>query len=119
MIQILVVDDDFAIVEMLQVFLKEEGYQVLTANNGREALAQLTASIPALIICDLMMPVMGGREMCRELQTNPRYRAIPIILMSAVVRHVSQAECHYASLLSKPFDLNKLFGMIQQLLPPA
>lgn len=82
---------------------------------GRPTISATAAPVWASSV----MPVMGGREMCRELQTDPRYRAIPIILMSAVVRHVSQAECHYASLLSKPFDLNKLFGMIQQLLPPA
>ncbi len=113
MTQILVVDDDFAIVEMLTFALESEGYHVITASNGREGLAQL-AHVPSLVLCDVMMPVMSGLEMCREMQMNPRYRSIPVLLMSAVIHYVSKVECHYTSIISKPFDLDALLSIVQR-----
>ena len=115
MIQILVVDDERAIVEMLQTFLEEEGYQVVTAHNGEEGLKHLEKVRPAVILCDLMMPVLDGREMCRRLQSDQRYRSIPFVLMSAVKKAVNATDCHYAALLTKPFHLDEVLSIVTKL----
>ncbi len=80
---ILVVDDEPAIAEMLQDILEYEGYQVVTAGNGHEGLACVAAVRPQLVLSDVMMPGLDGRAFCRALQADPRYRGIPVVLMSA------------------------------------
>jgi CheY-like chemotaxis protein len=115
MIPILVVDDERAIVEMLQMFLEEEGYQVITAHNGEEGLRCLEAARPAVILCDLMMPVLDGRQMCQRLQSDQRYRSIPFVLMSAVVKAVNSTDCHYSALLTKPFNLDDVLSTVMKL----
>lgn len=114
---ILVVDDERAIVQMLRMFLEDEGYQVMTAHNGEEGLRCLEKVRPAIILCDLMMPVLDGRQLCRRLQSDPHYRAIPFILMSAVAKAVNQIDCHYAAVLVKPFNLDDVLNTIVKLLP--
>lgn len=119
---ILVVEDEVSIVDMLRAFLEEEGYQVMTARNGEEGLKCLNTARPAVILCDLMMPVLDGRQMCQRLQSDPRYRSIPFVLMSAVVKAVKQTDCHYAALLAKPFDLDEVLNTVAKLvsnLPPS
>ena len=115
MIQILVVDDERSIVELLQMFLEEEGYQVVTAHNGEEGLKHLERARPAVILCDLMMPVLDGRQMCQRLQSDLRYRSIPFVLMSAVKKAVNPTDCHYAALLTKPFNLDEVLSTIEKL----
>ena len=115
MTTILVVDDEIAIVELLSNFLQEEGYQVVTAGNGEEGMSRLRTSRPDVVLCDLMMPVLNGREMCRKMQANPHYRSIPFVLMSAVIRAANFTDCHYSALLAKPFDLDELLKMVTRL----
>lgn len=112
---ILVVDDERPIVEMLRLVLEEEGYQVLSAHNGKEGLRCLETARPAVILCDLMMPVLDGRQMCQHLQSDQRYRSIPFVLMSAVVKAVNHLDCHYAALLAKPFDLDEVLSTVEKL----
>lgn len=122
MILILVVEDEVSIVDMLRAFLQEEGYQVMTARNGEEGLSCLNAARPAVILCDLMMPVLDGRQMCQRLQSDPRYRSIPFILMSAVLEAVKHTDCQYAALLAKPFELDEVLNTVAKLvsdLPPS
>lgn len=113
---ILIVDDEYSIVEVLSELLQEEGYNVLTAYNGQEGLARLENVIPDVVLCDIMMPVLDGRAMCQQMQRDMRYRSIPIILMSAV-RPVSQlGECSYTALVEKPFDLDEVLQTLSRLL---
>ncbi len=115
MTKVLVVDDEHAIIDLLSRFLEEEGYQVITAGNGEEGMTRLQISRPDVVLCDLMMPVLNGREMCRKMQADPRYRSIPFVLMSAVIRAVNFTDCHYSALLAKPFDLEDVLNMVTRL----
>src|SRR5215210_2572732 len=102
---ILVVDDEFIIANMLRTVLEGEGYRVVMAANGQEGLESLAATPVDLVICDVMMPVLDGVELCHELKSSPTYRAIPIVLMSAVGRWLMRENCPYDGFLGKPFDL--------------
>ena len=115
MTTILVVDDELSIVELLTAFLEGEGYQVVTARNGEEGLACLARSRPALVLCDMMMPVIDGRELCQKMQANPHYRSIPIVLMSAVSKALNLASCNYAALVAKPFELDDVLRTVARL----
>ncbi len=115
MTTILVVEDDGGILEFLSTLLEDEDYEVITAHNGEEGLTCLATKRPALVLCDLMMPLLDGREMCQRMQANALYRAIPFVLMSAVSSTVKQADCHYAVVLTKPFDLSDLLKTVARL----
>ena len=116
MTPILVIDDEISIVEMLSAFLEGEGWQVTTASNGQEGLERLASARPALVVSDVMMPVLDGWELCRRMQADPRYQSIPLVLMSAVRTAPELAGCHYAALLRKPFKLDELLSTITRLL---
>lgn len=118
MTAILVIDDETSIVEMLCAFLEEEGWQVTTASNGQEGLERLASVRPALVVSDVMMPVLDGWELCRRMQADARYQSIPLVLMSAVRTTPDQVGCSYAALLRKPFELNELLRTITRLLKP-
>src|SRR5207248_11134796 len=115
MATILVVDDDRSIVELLVEFLQEEGYHVVTAGNGEEGFARLAVARPSVVLCDVMMPVLDGREMCRRMQAHPDYRSIPVVLMSALGKAVNYPGCNYAALLAKPLDLDEVFQTVARL----
>jgi len=90
--KILVVDDDPDILEAISMILESQGYQVVTARDGVEGLANLKAEMPSLMILDLLMPKMDGFAVCKELQ-DPRwakYRDIPILILSSVREEASR-----------------------------
>lgn len=90
--KILVVDDDPDILEALTMILESQGYQVVTARDGVEGLANLKAEKPDLMILDLLMPKMDGFAVCKELQ-DPRwakYRDIPILILTSVREEASR-----------------------------
>ena len=70
-IKILLVDDDADIIEIVQYNLLQEGYQIFTASNGKEAIAVAKKELPHLIIMDVMMPVMDGMEACEQIRLLP------------------------------------------------
>jgi len=79
--QVLVVEDNPALRFGLCDILQKEGYAVLPASNGREALTLLETSDVALVLSDLEMPWMGGRELLQALRAHPRYAQLPVVLM--------------------------------------
>ena len=101
---------------MLSEFLAEQGWQVMTASNGQEGLERLASARPAVVVSDVMMPVLDGWELCRRMQADPRYQSIPVVLMSAVRTAPSLAGCNYAALLRKPFKLGEMLQTITRLL---
>ena len=115
---ILVIDDEISIVEMLSAFLEEEGFQVMTAYNGQEGLERLANALAAVVVSDVMMPLLDGWELCRRMQADPRYRSIPVVLMSAVRTIPSLAGCRYAALVRKPFELDEMLQTFTRLLKP-
>ena len=90
--KILVVDDDPDILDAVTIILESQGYQVVTARDGIEALANLKAEKPDLMILDLLMPKMDGWAVCKELQ-DPRwskFKNIPILILTSVREEASR-----------------------------
>ena len=112
---VLVVDDDPDILQTLGLCLSSEGYRVLMAANGKEALEILDHEHPSVILLDLMMPVMDGWQFVAELDHRGR-RDVPLLILSAdraVQGHAQQLRA--SGHLAKPFDLEDLLGKVQQL----
>ncbi|MBJ6765025.1 response regulator [Myxococcaceae bacterium JPH2] len=116
--RLLIVDDEVAIVEALQDILSVEGYDVATAFNGAEGLERLSQVKPDLVLLDLMMPVMDGREMLRRMREDATTRDLPVVVMSA--GRISEEERKAsARFLAKPFELDTLLDTIAGLLDSA
>jgi CheY-like chemotaxis protein len=117
--RLLIVDDELAIVEALQDILSVEGYDVITAFNGVDGLQRMADSKPDLVLLDLMMPVMDGREMLRRMREDSRLSAVPVVVMSAG-RISDEERRSSARFLAKPFELDVLLDTIAELLgePP-
>jgi CheY-like chemotaxis protein len=113
---ILVVDDEPPIVEIVALVLKYEGYQVLTAGNGKEALACLGLAKVDLVLSDTMMPGMDGRELCRRLEADPESRSIPFVLMSATHTVAQLDSCNPTTFIRKPFDVEQLLNVVARVL---
>ena len=116
---ILIVDDDADIREALTDVLADYGYQPHAVANGREALDALQAgALPAVILLDLMMPVMDGAQFRREQLHDPRIAAVPVIVISAGndVQQAAQS-LGVADTMNKPIDLQQLLARISSHLP--
>ena len=106
---ILLVDDDADTRTMLTMALEHAGLQVVTAVNGREAVDLARTHRPALIVLDLMMPVMSGEEFRRTQLADPEIRHIPVLVVSA--RHDASRIARgmqAAGFLGKPIDFDQL-----------
>ncbi|NTU78308.1 MAG: response regulator [Chloroflexales bacterium] len=113
---ILVVDDDYGIREVLSEVLNDEGYQVVTAADGEEALRylQCVSSLPCVILLDLMMPVMTGWEFRLAQQQDPRLAPIPVVALSArtSITHATY-EVAVDAFIQKPVDLERLLALLE------
>jgi CheY-like chemotaxis protein len=112
---VLVVDDDETIRDALSELLSEEGYLVLTARNGQEALAELRQGSrrrPGLILLDMMMPVMNGPEFYDQQQLDPSLMDIPVVIMSADRNLRERAASYGGSYLAKPARLETILEMV-------
>ncbi len=114
MASVLVVDDETVLLEMMAALIADLGYRVITATNGYDALAALSRETapPDLIISDVMMPCMDGVELAREVRGSPRWRDVPVILMSAAGLPRNRHTADY--FLDKPFDIDDLITLIEQ-----
>jgi len=115
--RVMVVDDEPDIVELIRYNLKSEGYEVVTARNGKEALEKL-GTLPDLIILDLMMPVMDGLETCKRLKAEPRTARIPVLFLTArsgEVDEVLALEMGADDYIRKPITPRKLSARVKAL----
>jgi len=118
--RVLVVDDDDAIRETLRAILEEEGYPVVTARDGQQALAHLTSTPPpGLCILDLVMPVMNGWELCAELARQPALARVPVLLVSAS-SHLEPPPAGLATvhLVRKPISFDRLLELVERYCSP-
>jgi CheY-like chemotaxis protein len=107
---VLVVDDDQDLLDVTQFVLEGEGYGVATARNGEEALVLLRAGPPpALVLLDLMMPVMNGWEFLEARARDPALQAIPVLVLTASEPEQVPGA---VGILRKPFDLDDLIGAV-------
>jgi len=114
--RILVVDDEVAITDLLEVLLADIGYEVVIANDGRQALALAREQPPDIVLTDVMMPFMDGLELLRHLRKDSRTSRIPVILMSAASRY-STLTAMANGFLEKPFDIDDVVECINHTLP--
>ncbi len=117
MATVLVVEDEFGIAELFDAVLTDEGYQVLTAMNGRDGLELLAREQPQLVFCDYMMPVMDGAAMLGAMAANPALRGIPVVMMSSMPEAVVAERCSgYVTFMRKPFKLFELLDVVERVL---
>ena len=117
--KILVVDDEIYIVHILDFSLGMEGYEVVTALDGEQALEKVKTEKPDLIVLDIMMPKLDGYEVCKNIKSSASTQHIPVILLSAKGRNVDQKlgfDVGADDYITKPFSPRKLVERINQLL---
>lgn len=117
--KILVVDDETNFRRVIAIRLKAKGYSVIEAEDGKHGLEKIKNENPDLIILDLLMPNINGFELCKMLQSDEKYKSIPIIVVSALSK---KNEEEWAlnngadAFFTKPFDWDILHGKIQDLI---
>ncbi len=116
--KILACDDEKHIVRLVQVNLERAGYQVVTANDGKEALQVVADENPDLVVLDVMMPYMDGFEVLQNLRRNPTTRDIPVIMLTAKAQDTdvfkgwqSGVDCY----LTKPFNPIELLAFVKRI----
>ena len=117
--KILVVDDDVDTLRLVGLMLQRQGYQIVAANNGQQALTMAQNENPDLIILDVMMPDMDGYEVTRQLRANPATRMTPIIMFTAksqVDDKVTGFESGVDDYLTKPTQPRELFAHVKAIL---
>ncbi len=115
--KVLVVDDEENIIQILEFSIEAEGYEVITALNGEEAIKKARKEQPNLIILDIMMPKVDGYEVCRVLKANPLTKKIPVILLTAKGREIDKRlgfEVGASDYIVKPFSPSKLIDKINE-----
>ena len=116
---ILVVDDDPVIQKLLAVNFEMEGYRVITASDGEEALEQVAAEHPGVVVLDVMMPKLDGIEVTRRIKADPGTRSTPVLLLSAKAQAKDIAigmEAGADAYLTKPFEPLDLLERVAALL---
>jgi len=115
---ILVMDDDLALQTVLEIALREAGYEVILANDGQEGIEKLTALNPDLVISDIMMPQMDGVETFQRIKEQLQDNGIPIFIMTALNRKpwFADLEAEGAVILQKPFEIDQFLRLVDDML---
>src|ERR1700694_563419 len=114
---ILIVDDEFGILEVLESILSDAGFKVISAINGQDALIRLQETIPDLVIVDFMMPLLDGAGVIEAMRANDKLSAVPVILASALPEKAVSERCvGYHAFLRKPYKSERLMEEVSRLL---
>ena len=114
--KVLIVDDDEHIVELIKLYMDKEGFDTVTANNGKKAVELFKSEAPAIVILDVMMPEMDGWQVCREIR---RVSNIPIIMLTAkgeTFDKVLGLELGADDYMVKPFEPKELLARVKAVL---
>jgi two-component system, OmpR family, phosphate regulon response regulator PhoB len=117
--RILIIEDERALTKVLTYNLEREGFAALVAHDGQEGLRKAQTLLPDLIILDLMLPVLGGLDVCRELRAGERTREIPIIMLTAKAEETDQIvgfSMGADDYVTKPFSVKVLLQRLRALL---
>src|SRR5918993_4498933 len=116
---VLVVDDEPVLRAIMREILNEEGYTVIEATDGRVMLEILARERPDLVLMDVMMPGVDGREAYRQLRSRPEHRDVPVVMMSAAIQPHG-LDPSIAGYMAKPFDITELVDLVASLIgrPP-
>ncbi len=112
---VLVVDDEPVLRAIVREILDEEGYSVIEAADGRVMLEIMERERPDLVLMDVMMPGVDGRDAYRQLRAHPEHRDIPVVMMSAAIQPHG-LDPSIAGFMAKPFDLNQLVELVARLI---
>ena len=116
---ILVVEDEEDILELVLYNLKKEGYEVTGASSGEDALTLANSKLPDLLVLDLMLPGVGGLEVCRILKNNAKTQQIPIVMLTARSEEadiVTGLELGADDYITKPFSPRVLVARVRAVL---
>lgn len=117
--KILVADDEPNIVISLEYLLKREGYSVVIARDGDEALKAIVRELPALVLLDVMMPKKNGFEVCQEVRANEALQGVKILMLTAKGRDIDVAKglaLGADAYMTKPFATRDLVQKVSELL---
>ncbi len=117
--KVLVADDEIHIIHVVAIKLRNNGYEVIAANNGAEAYDLACREKPDIVVTDFQMPVMTGLELIAKLREDERTKDIPVVLLTArsfAVTQEQQETLRVSSCLSKPFSPKELLKTIQDIL---
>lgn len=115
--KVLVVDDSNTIRRSAEIFLKQGGHEVLLAEDGFDALSKINDHSPQLIFCDILMPKLDGYQTCAIIKRNPRFSAIPVVMLSSKDGVFDKARGRMVGsqdYLTKPFTKDQLLQAVQQ-----
>ena len=119
---ILVADDEQNILKLVQMNLERQGYKVVTAPDGREALKLLETMQPDLLVLDVMMPYVDGFEVLKRVKADPLTRDIPVIMLTVKAQDadIFEAEARGAAMyLTKPANPSELVAFVNRILEVA
>ena len=117
-VRVLLVDDEPSIVKMVSKRLEVEGFEVLVAIDGQEALKKVQAEAPDVVILDLMLPKLNGYEVCMMLKEDTRYQKIPVVMFTAKAQEQDEKlglACGADAYIRKPFKAQELLDQIRAL----
>ncbi|MBI5125678.1 MAG: response regulator, partial [Planctomycetes bacterium] len=117
--EILVVEDEKDLTELIKYTLEKEGFQVFSASNGEEGLKLVQRKRPALVLLDLMLPVIDGLEVCRRIKKDPQTAATPVVILTvkdAEADIVSGLEVGADDYITKPFSPRVLIARVRAIL---
>jgi two-component system phosphate regulon response regulator PhoB len=116
--RVLIIEDERALTEVLAYNLQREGYEVVIAHDGEEGLRKAQTQLPDLIILDLMLPVLNGLDVCREIRAGDRTKNIPIVMLTAKAEETDQVvgfSMGADDYVTKPFSVKVLLQRIKAL----
>ena len=121
-VRVMVIDDSNTIRRSAEIFLKQGGHEVLLAEDGFDALAKIDEHQPQVIFCDILMPRLDGYQTCAIIKRNPRFAAIPVVMLSSKDGVFDKARGRMVGSqdhLTKPFTKDQLLQAVQQFGPQA
>ena len=114
---IMVVDDERDLVETIKLKLSAEGYDVIEAYDGQEALEKMRQKRPDLVLLDIMMPQLNGYQVCREIKKDAKLKQIPVLMLTAKVQESDKfwgLETGADDYITKPFEFETLMDSIKK-----
>jgi len=117
--KVLIVDDEIHIVHVVAIKLRNNGYEVVSADNGAEAFELALKEKPNIIVTDFQMPIMTGMQLVEKLRENEQTKDIPVIMLTArsfAISKEEQESLQISGCLSKPFSPKELLGNIEDIL---
>jgi twitching motility two-component system response regulator PilG len=115
--KVLVIDDSNTIRRSAEIFLRQGGYDVVLAEDGFDALSKVSDHVPQLIFCDILMPRLDGYQTCAIIKRNPRFRSVPVIMLSSKDGLFDKARGRMVGsedYLTKPFTKEQLLKAVEQ-----